>query len=531
MISTVVTEPTAELCMRRPPEKIIRMPTSPTSPNADVSKRPARARTSLLSIISHDKKGSTSSSEGALSPTSPSPKSPTVTSTTPKSPTLTSPTVSSPSSSVSSPAVSPPTSPTVKTEANKGNDDGSKRKSIPPPVLTKPTKPKPPATAQKPSRPESKVPEIITEEIAETKSSSQSEPEETPKEAMLAVAAEAPIAETEETPQVEVSTDVETKAPKVELSATEPELAPPPEIVSLPMTQECHAEVPIDEKVTKVESSITHESHENGTNITLPTSSVKDDADVTIESLPPPPPELASVELVPEITMEDPDVSMDFPPPPDADFPAPPPELTDLPPPTETEDAPPADPVVIKEALDKIQSKYDVSPVSLMTNTTYQSDEIPHQEANISSVDNGVQSEQSGVELSPADKTLQPVSNTLNDKQSDIIISAPQHEAPTDNVNHSVDVPDKAAAPLSLQLNTELSPAPTHVEAKSPSISSPLSEVSQQDSEMSVQDNYFDAEMPAPPAVEQTSVDNNNISSLDAQRTEKAADNGKSVYC
>ena len=140
-------------------------------------------------------------------------------------------------------------------------------------------------------------------------------------------------------------------------------------------------------------------------------------------------------------------------------------------------------------------------------------------------------------QLSPADKTEQvPVSSMGVEDSNNPVISAAS--LPDDNADNESNVTpsakndevDKAVStsqngePLSLQLNSEVSPV---VEAKSPSISSPLSETSQDNSEMSAATETEPA-LTADDVTEKTDVEVDKIYTA----ADKSENNGKfSHYC
>lgn len=485
------------------------MPTSPISSDglsvpAGANKK--RNRTSLLSIISTDKKPSTSSSEGLVSPTR---------STPPISP------------ATSPPPLSPTPSTDGKTEGKtEVTDNSSNRKSaVPPPVSVKP-KAKPPATAQKPSRPESKVPvaSVVVESPPSPTAVTDNENNNV-----------SPISSPDEKIQIEETAKLELSPAEIDVAVPEPlSVESNPTIIKTDnnsagtieadtLTQQPSSDLNTTSVVTEVEAKVVAEERSA-------------DLNATIESLPPPPPELTGTEELSvssggKTSMEnldtsaDMDESMDFPPPPppEDDFPAPPPDLSAevevLPPPAiEEEDTPisnqQAPPPItsdstlaMQEAVDKIESKYDVSPVTqIMSNAKYQSDETQNPDT-CETVDNSAHSD-SSVALSPADKIAQsPVGLLSGDSNSPVIsATADVHKTDNESTSKAVDEVDRAviaspSEPLSLQLNSELAAS---IGAKSPSISSPISEVSQDNSAMS----HADGEPPVAAENVEASEDN-----------------------
>ena len=528
------------------------MPTSPNSSDAKADGNKKRNRTSLLSIISSDKKPntSTSSSEGVVSPITESPA---------VSPATSPPPVSPKSPPPVSPKSPPPKSPT--TQSGEVSDNASKRKSIPPPVSAKP-KAKPPPTALKPSRPESKVTDIVVTEPAAPSSPSvvidsvnnNVSPVSSPIEK---------ISESinEELPPAEIDIAAQTQSLSAEsdptIIKTDNDSAGTMEADTL--TQQPSSE---NDNMTSVDAKVAVE--------TVVEKSGAADLNATIESLPPPPPELTSTEEI-SFTAErnsdmdiinsgaDLDESVDFPPPPppEEDFPAPPPDLPagdvealPLPPAIDEEDtpkpsqqAPPSattdSSIVIQEAVDKIESKYDVSPVTqVMSHAKCQSSETQNSDTCNGTVANSGEHSDHSAQLSQADKTEQvPVSSMSVEDSNNPVISAAS--LPDDNADNESNVTpsakkdevDKAVSasqngePLSLQLNSEVSPV---VEAKSPSMSSPLSETSQDNSEMSAATETEPA-LTADDVTEKTDVEVDKIHTAAADNSEN---NGKfSHYC
>ena len=508
------------------------MPTSPNSSDAKADGNKKRNRTSLLSIISSDKKPnpSTSSSEGVVSPITESP--------------AVSPATSPPPVSPKSPPLKSPT-----TQSGEVSDNASKRKSIPPPVSAKP-KAKPPPTALKPSKPESKVTDIaVVIDNDNNNVSPVSSPIEKISESI-----------NEELPPAEIDIAAQTQSLSAE---SDPTIIKTDNDSAGTMEADTSTQQPSSENdnMTSVDAEVAVE--------TVVEKSGAADLNATIESLPPPPPELTSTEEI-SFTAErnsdmdiinsgaDLDESVDFPPPPppEEDFPAPPPDLPagdvealPLPPAIDEEDtpkpsqqAPPSattdSSIVIQEAVDKIESKYDVSPVTqVMSHAKCQSSETQNSDTCNGTVDNKGEHSDQCPQLSQADKTEQvPVSSMSVEDSNNPVISA--GSLPDDNADKESNVTpsakndevDKAVSvsqngePLSLQLNSQVSPV---VEAKSPSISSPLSETSQDNSEMSAATETEPA-LTADDVTEKTDVEVDKIHTA----ADNSENNGKfSHYC